>query len=91
MVGPEGWLRHLTHPLGGGVCRGHVQYSAFVPDPLILLKALQKYKLGFSTSLYLSFNICPNCACIQSFLVPKFSPPNFVLCRCKRGVPPYKH
>ena len=40
VVGPEGWFRRFTHPLGGGVCRGHVQYSAFVPDPLFLLKAL---------------------------------------------------
>lgn len=26
-MGPEGWLRCIAHPFGGGVCRGHVEYS----------------------------------------------------------------
>ena len=32
-----GWLRWSTHPLGGAVCRGHMQYSAFAPETLCLL------------------------------------------------------
>jgi len=32
-----GWLRWSTHPLGGAVCRGHMQYSAFAPETLFLL------------------------------------------------------
>ena len=27
-----GWLRWLAHTFGDGVCRGHAQYPAFVPD-----------------------------------------------------------
>ena len=33
----EGWLRWSTHPLGGAVSRGHVQYSDFAPETLFLL------------------------------------------------------
>ena len=33
-IGLEGWLRWFTHPFGGIVCRGHVQYPAFPPDSL---------------------------------------------------------
>ena len=32
----EGWLRYFAHPLDSGACRGHVQYPAFAPDPLII-------------------------------------------------------
>ena len=31
-VGLVGWLRWLAHTFGDGVCRGHAQYPAFVPD-----------------------------------------------------------
>ena len=31
-VRSEGWLRWFAHPLGGAVCRGNVQYSAFASD-----------------------------------------------------------
>ena len=37
---------------------------------LILLQILQKWQLGFLVSLYLSSRICPNCPCMQLFLVP---------------------
>ena len=30
-VGLEGWLRWSAHPLGGVVCRGHVQCPALAP------------------------------------------------------------
>ena len=30
-VGPEERLRYFAHPLGGIVCRGHVQHTAFTP------------------------------------------------------------
>ena len=32
-VGPEGWLRWSAHPLGGTLCRVHVQYPAFAGHP----------------------------------------------------------
>ena len=31
--GPEGWLRCFAYPLGGVLCRGHVPYPAFLPNP----------------------------------------------------------
>ena len=43
----EGWLGCFAYPLGGGVCRGHVQYPAFAPNTLFLLQASQKWQLGF--------------------------------------------
>ena len=46
---------------GGVECRGHAQYPAFVPNTLLLLKALQKWLLGFLVSLYLLSRIYPNC------------------------------
>ena len=88
-VGPEGWLRRFAHPLGVAVCRGHAQYSAFVPDTLFLLQAPQKWQLGFS-GLFVSFGsrICPDCACTQLFLVPYSF---FVFCWSRRGVSVCKH
>ena len=68
--------------------QGHMWYPAFASDTWFLLQSLQKWQLGFSISLYLSCDICSNCACTQSFLVPYHF---FVVCCCKRGVPPYKH
>ena len=59
---PEGWLRCFAHRLGGVVCRGHVQYPAFAPNPLLLLQTLQKWQLGFLVSLYLLSKICPSCS-----------------------------
>ena len=41
---PAGWLGWFAHPLGGGVCRGHTQYPAF-------LWALQKWQLDFLVSV----------------------------------------
>ena len=57
-------------PLGGAVCKGHAQCSAFVPYPLLLLWALQRWQLGFLTSLYLLSRICPNYACLNLIIVP---------------------
>ena len=51
------------------MCRGHAQYTAFAPIPLLLLQALQKWQV-FLVSLYLLSVICPNWACMQLFLVP---------------------
>ena len=59
-VGQEGWLRLSAHPLGGAVCRVHVQYPAFAPDTLLLLGVW---------SFCILFIICPNCTCSQLFLV----------------------
>ena len=52
----EGLLRWFAHPLGGVVCRGHVQYPAFAPNTLFFLLALQKWQLSIF-SLFVSF--CP--------------------------------
>ena len=68
-VGAKRQLRCFDHIIGGGMCRGHAQYSAFAPIPLLLLQALQKWQV-FLVSLYLLSIICPNWACMQLFLVP---------------------
>ena len=74
----EGWLRWSAHPLGGVVCRGHVQYPVC---------SLQTWQLGFLVSYPLS-RICPNCACTSLVLVPcRF----FVFCCWRRGVSRCKH
>ena len=52
-VGLQGWLRCFAHPLGGVLCRRHVQYPAFAPDTLFLLQVLQKGQLGFLVFLCL--------------------------------------
>ena len=39
-VWARGRLRCFTHPFDSSVCRGHVQYPAFVPNTLLLLSAL---------------------------------------------------
>ena len=52
-IRPEGWPRRLAHLCGGVVCRGHAQYPAFAPDPLLLLLALQKKQLSSLVFLYL--------------------------------------
>ena len=49
----EGRLKWFAHPLGCVVCRGHAQYPAFAPHPLLLLPALQRWQLGFLVSFYL--------------------------------------
>ena len=69
-VRPEGWLKWFALPLGGVVCRGHVQYPAFSPNPLILLPALWKWQLGFLVSLYLVVQNLPQ-LCMHTFI---FSP-----------------
>ena len=58
--------------------RGAAQCSAHsgsvecggILSTLLLLQALQKRQLGFLVSLYLLSRICPNCPCMQLFLVP---------------------
>ena len=77
---PAGWLGWFAHPLGGGVCRGHTQYPAF-------LWALQKWQLNFLVSLYPLFRICPNCTYMKLLLVPYNF---FVFCCLRRGVSRWK-
>ena len=70
---PDRWLRcSAPVPLWCSVCRGHAQYPAFAPDTQFLLWALQKWQIGvFFWSFWIFWSrICPNCACIQLFLVP---------------------
>lgn len=57
-------------PLRWCYVQGPVQYQAIAPDPLLLLQAPQKQQLGFLVSLCPLSRICPNCACMQLFLVP---------------------
>ena len=47
----EVWLRGFAHPLGGNVCRGHVQYPAFAPGILFLLQAPKNGSWVFLVSL----------------------------------------
>ena len=80
-VGPEGWLRWSALPSGGAACRGHLQ-------DLLLLLALQKWRLGFWSFCILLSIICPKCTCTQLFLVPYgFS----VFCCSRRGVSGRQH
>ena len=55
-VGLGRWLRCFAHPVGGAVCKGLAQYPPFAFDTLFLLRALQKWQLGFF-GLCVSF--CP--------------------------------
>ena len=87
-VRPEGWLRRFAHPFGGVVCREHAQYPAFVTDTLFLLPPLQKWQLGFWSFCILLSIICPNCACMQLFLVPHSF---FVFCCLRRCLSRCKH
>ena len=50
-----GWLRWSAHPLGGAVCRDHVQDPAFAPGT-------SEVTIGFWPFCILLFIICPNCA-----------------------------
>ena len=50
----EEWLGKFTHPLGGAVCRVHVQYPAFAPTP-------QKWQLGFWSFCILLFIMPQQC------------------------------
>ena len=61
-IWPEGWLEWSPHPLGGAVGSDHVQYPDFTPDT-------SEVAVGFLVFCIL-FIICPNCACMQLFLVP---------------------
>ena len=45
-VRPEGWLRCFVHSVGGGVCRGLVQYPVFA-------QGSSDVTVGFLVSLYL--------------------------------------
>ena len=53
-VRPEGWLRWSAHPLGGAVCRDHVQDPAFAPDN-------SEVAVGFLLYLYLVHNLPQLC------------------------------
>ena len=82
-IGLEEWFRWFSHPLGGSVWRGQVQYPAFAPKSLLLLVALQKLQLGPLVCLYLLSRICPNWASTQLFLVPYSF---FVFCCWRTGL-----
>ena len=79
----SGGLTCFAHPVSGVVSRGHAQYRAFAPDTLHLLQAPWKWQVAFLVSLYLLSRVCPNCTCLQLFLVPTIS---FAFCFLGRGV-----
>ena len=67
----------FTYPLGGGVCRGHLQYPIFAPGS-------SKVAVGFFDLFVCSGSrICPNRACMWLLLV---SYSFFVFCCWRRGV-----
>ena len=67
----------FTYPLGGGVCRGHLQYPIFAPGS-------SKVAVGFFDLFVCSGSrICPNRACMRLLLV---SYSFFVFCCWRRGV-----
>ena len=80
-----GWF---VRPLGGAVCRGHVQYSDFAQTLKCGSWVLWWFffLLLFLVSLYLRSRICLNCTSMQLF----FSLLQFVFC-CFRGVSRCKH
>ena len=85
-VGLEAWLRWSARPFGGVECRGHAQCPAFAPDPLLLCSWL--FRSGSWIFFFLVFSIflsiiCPNCTCMQLFLVPYNF---FVFCCSRRGL-----
>ena len=68
-----GGLGGLPTPLVVLSSGGDAQFPAFVPDTLFLFQALQKWRLGFSVSLYLLSRICPNCMCNTVVFSPTVS------------------
>ena len=75
------WLRWSAHPLGGVVCRVHAQYPAFSPST-------PEGAVGFWLFCILWLIICPNCGCMQFFLV---SCSFFVFCCSRRCLSRCKH
>ena len=58
----RGWageVRCFAHLVGGAVCKGLVQYPLFAFDTLFLLRALQKWQLGFLVFVYLFVHNLP--------------------------------
>ena len=62
-VGLEGWLRWSAHPLGGAVCRDHVQPPTFA-------RSFSEVAVGLWPFSILLFIIDRTCACVQFFLGP---------------------
>ena len=86
----RGWageVRCFADPVGGAVCKGLVQYPLFAFNTLFLLRALQRWQLGFwSFHILLSIDL-PQLASMQLFLVPYSF---FVFCCWRRRVSRYK-
>ena len=62
-MGPEGWLRCIAHPFGGGVCRAHVEYTVFAPGSLEVAVWCVGF-FGFCfVFLYLFVHNLPQLAC----------------------------
>ena len=70
----EGWLRCFAHPFGGVVCRV-LQHPIFPHHS-------SEVAVGFFWSFCILLSIiCPNCTCMQLFLVPYSF---FVFCCLRR-------
>ena len=81
-VQPEGGLGGFPTPLVVLGVRG-------MPSTLLLLPVLQKWQVGFFWSFCILLSIiCPNCQCMQLFLVPYCF---FVFCFSRRCLSRCKH
>ena len=78
-VGLDGWLRWLAHPLCGAL---------YMRSTLLLILTPQKRQLCFGSFCILLFIICPNCTCMQLFLVPSNF---FVFCYLRKCLSTCKH
>ena len=58
-AGPEGWLSWSAHPLGGAVCRDHVQDPDFAPSTSeVAVGFLVFFVFFFLISLFIYFWLC---------------------------------
>jgi len=69
-VESEGLPRWFAHRLGGAMCRGLCNTRLLLLTLCFCSRLLKKQQLGFLVSLCPLSRICPNCACMQLFLVP---------------------
>ena len=72
----------FTYPLGGGVCRGHLQYPIFAPG------SSKVAVVFFDLVVCSGSRICPSRACMRLLLV---SYSFCVFCCWRRGVSRCKH
>ena len=88
----RGWAGRVAQvvcpPLCGVVCRGMCSTLPLLQTPYFCSLLFRSGSWAFWVFLYLLSRICPNCTCMQLFLVPYSF---FVLCSLRRGVSRCKH